>query len=71
MSAGQRNTLIAFGVDRRALAVPGRAGHRRARRQRRSASGYEAAVPESVAAMIGAILLFLLPVNWRARADSR
>ena len=31
------------------------------------ARGYEAAVPESVAAMIGAILLFLLPVNWRAR----
>jgi sodium-dependent dicarboxylate transporter 2/3/5 len=28
---------------------------------------YDAAVPESVAAMIGAILLFLLPVNWRAR----
>jgi sodium-dependent dicarboxylate transporter 2/3/5 len=31
------------------------------------AKGFEAAVPESVAAMIGAILLFLLPVNWRAR----
>ena len=31
------------------------------------ARGYEAAVPESVAAMIGAILLFVLPVNWRAR----
>ena len=24
-------------------------------------------MPESVAAMIGAILLFLLPINWRAR----
>jgi len=31
------------------------------------ARAYQAAVPESVAAMIGAILLFLLPVNWRAR----
>jgi sodium-dependent dicarboxylate transporter 2/3/5 len=31
------------------------------------ARAYAAAVPESVAAMIGAILLFLLPVKWRAR----
>jgi sodium-dependent dicarboxylate transporter 2/3/5 len=31
------------------------------------AQAYSAAVPESVAAMIGAILLFLLPVHWRAR----
>jgi sodium-dependent dicarboxylate transporter 2/3/5 len=28
---------------------------------------YAAAVPEAVAAMIGAILLFVLPVQWRAR----
>jgi sodium-dependent dicarboxylate transporter 2/3/5 len=31
------------------------------------AKAYEAAVPESVAAMIGAVLLFVLPVNWQAR----
>ena len=36
-------------------------------RQFGTASDYSAAVPESVAAMTGAILLFLLPVSWRAR----
>ena len=28
---------------------------------------YQKAVPEGVAAMIGALLLFVLPVDWRAR----
>ena len=66
LSKGQRNTLIAFcltvalwlfpGV----LGIAGLSGSAFAR-------GYEAAVPESVAAMIGAIVLFLLPVSWRAR----
>jgi sodium-dependent dicarboxylate transporter 2/3/5 len=66
ISAGQRNTLIAFGATVAlwlfpgVLAIAGLDGTAFAR-------GYEAAVPESVAAMIGAILLFLLPVNWRAR----
>jgi sodium-dependent dicarboxylate transporter 2/3/5 len=31
------------------------------------ARGLQASVPESVAAMLGATLLFLLPVNWRKR----
>jgi solute carrier family 13 (sodium-dependent dicarboxylate transporter), member 2/3/5 len=66
MSAGQRNTLIAFGATVAlwlfpgVLTIVGLGDSALAR-------GYEAAVPESVAAMIGAILLFLLPVNWRAR----
>jgi solute carrier family 13 (sodium-dependent dicarboxylate transporter), member 2/3/5 len=66
MSAGQRNTLIAFGATvllwlfPGILAIVGFGDSAFAR-------GYEAAVPESVAAMIGAILLFLIPVNWRAR----
>jgi len=66
MSAGQRNTLIAFGSTVALWLFPGvltivGLG------ESSVAKGYEAAVPESVAAMIGAILLFLLPVNWRAR----
>ena len=66
MSKGQRNTLIAFGATVAlwlfpgVLTIVGLGDSALAR-------GYEAAVPESVAAMIGAILLFLLPVNWRAR----
>ncbi len=66
MSKGQRNTLIAFGATVALWLFPGvltivGLG------DSAIARGYEAAVPESVAAMIGAILLFLLPVNWRAR----
>jgi sodium-dependent dicarboxylate transporter 2/3/5 len=66
ISVGQRNTLIAFAVTVAlwlfpgVLAIAGLGGGGLAK-------VYEAAVPESVAAMIGAILLFLLPVNWRAR----
>jgi sodium-dependent dicarboxylate transporter 2/3/5 len=66
MNAAQRNTLIAFGFTvvlwlfPGVLAISGFGDTALAR-------GYEAAVPESVAAMIGAILLFLLPVSWRAR----
>jgi len=66
MSAGQRNTLVAFGATVALWLFPGLlaitgfgdSGFARL---------YDAAVPESVAAMLGAILLFLLPVNWRAR----
>jgi solute carrier family 13 (sodium-dependent dicarboxylate transporter), member 2/3/5 len=66
VTAGQRNTLVAFGVTVAlwlfpgVLAITGFGDSGFARM-------YENAVPESVAAMIGAILLFLLPVNWRAR----
>ena len=31
------------------------------------ARGYEKAMPEGVAAMVGALLLFVLPVDWRSR----
>jgi sodium-dependent dicarboxylate transporter 2/3/5 len=66
ISAGQRNTLIAFGVTVSLWLLPGFvaiAGFDNSG----FAKAYEAAVPESVAAMIGAVLLFVLPVNWRAR----
>ena len=66
ISAGQRNTLIAFGATVALWLFPGVlaiAGLN----DSAFARAYDLAVPESVAAMIGAILLFLLPVNWRAR----
>ena len=66
MSTGQRNTLVAFGITVTlwlfpgVLAILGLGNSALAR-------AYAAAVPESVAAMCGAILLFLLPTSWRAR----
>ena len=66
VSAGQRNVMIAFGVTVLLwvtpgfLALTGLGDSPLARR-------YEAVMPESVAAMVGALLLFLLPVSWRGR----
>jgi sodium-dependent dicarboxylate transporter 2/3/5 len=66
MSPGQRNTLIAFAgtvslwLFPGVLAILGLG-------QTPFARAYTAAVPESAAAMVGAILLFVLPVQWRAR----
>jgi sodium-dependent dicarboxylate transporter 2/3/5 len=66
ISAGQRNTLIAFGVTVTlwlfpgVLAIIGLSDTAFAR-------AFEASVPESIAAMIGALLLFLLPISWRTR----
>jgi sodium-dependent dicarboxylate transporter 2/3/5 len=66
LTVGQRNVLIAFGATIVLWILPGlfaitdTGGSPFAR-------GYAAAVPESVAAMTGAILLFLLPISWRAR----
>jgi sodium-dependent dicarboxylate transporter 2/3/5 len=65
-SVGQRNVLIAFGVTVLLWVAPGlfalvgAADSALARR-------FGQAVPESVAAMAGALLLFTLPVSWRAR----
>jgi sodium-dependent dicarboxylate transporter 2/3/5 len=66
ISIGQRNTLVAFGVTVSLWLLPGVLGVV-GLTDSAFARAYEAAVPESVAAMIGAILLFLLPINWRAR----
>jgi solute carrier family 13 (sodium-dependent dicarboxylate transporter), member 2/3/5 len=65
-SAGQRNTLIAFGATVALWLLPGVLGILGAGSSR-FARAYSESVPESVAAMVGAILLFLLPVSWRAR----
>jgi sodium-dependent dicarboxylate transporter 2/3/5 len=66
LSAGQRNTLIAFGLTVTLWLFPGvltilGMG------QSAFARAFNAAVPESVAAMTGAVLLFVLPLQWRAR----
>jgi sodium-dependent dicarboxylate transporter 2/3/5 len=66
LTVGQRNTLLAFAMTvvlwlfPGALSIVGLGNTALAR-------NFSAAVPESVAAMVGAILLFLLPTNWRAR----
>ena len=65
LSPGQRNVLIAFVTTVTLWLLPGvlaivglgESGFSRA---------YAVAVPESIAALTGAILLFVLPVNWRA-----
>jgi len=66
MTTGQRNVLIAFGVTVTLWLLPGAIalaglGDTAAGRW------YTAAFPESVAALTGAVLLFLLPVNWSER----
>ena len=63
---GERNVIIAFSLTALLWIVPGLtaaalgSGHIVAQR-------LNALIPESIAALIGAVLLFLLPVNWRAR----
>jgi len=63
---GQRNVVIAFGVTVVLWMSPGLmtlAGEAGAAWSRTLG----AVVPEGVAAMVGAILLFVLPVDWRSR----
>ena len=70
VSRGQRNVLIAFGITVLLWVAPGifaiagidESGFAR---------GFAQAVPESVAAMVGALLLFLLPVDWTGRRFTR
>ena len=66
ITTGERNVLIAFGLTVAMWVVPGLCDlalgstHPVTRALTRS-------LPESVAALIGATLLFLLPTDWRAR----
>jgi sodium-dependent dicarboxylate transporter 2/3/5 len=66
LTRGERNVLIAFGVTVFLWVAPGLFA---AAGQSESpfARGWQASVPESVAAMLGATLLFLLPINWTTR----
>jgi len=66
MTRGQRNVLAAFAITVLLWVAPGffaLAGLEASP----FALAYDRAVPESVAAMVGATLLFVLPVDWRAR----
>ena len=65
VSRGQRNVLLAFGVTVALWLLPGvlaivGAG------ESAFARGFAAAFPESVAAICGALLLFVLPIAWRS-----
>jgi sodium-dependent dicarboxylate transporter 2/3/5 len=66
MSIAQRNVLVAFGLTVSLWIAPGVFAIV-GLDDTALARGYAVAVPESVAAMVGAILLFVLPVDWRAR----
>jgi sodium-dependent dicarboxylate transporter 2/3/5 len=66
MSRGERNVLFAFGVTILLWIMPGLlalAGLSESPVSR----AYAASMPEGVAAMVGAMLLFVVPVSWRAR----
>jgi sodium-dependent dicarboxylate transporter 2/3/5 len=66
VSAGERNVMVAFGVAIILWVLPGLlqigfgATHPFVRQ-------VNALVPEAVAALLGAMLLFVLPINWSAR----
>ncbi len=62
MSPGERNVLAAFGVTVLLWVLPGILSLAGAG-ETAFAKAYGAAVPESVAAMVGALLLFLLPAG--------
>jgi sodium-dependent dicarboxylate transporter 2/3/5 len=66
MSAGERNVLIAFGVAITLWILPGLLQMVLGGADPR-VRAFNALVPEAVAALIGAMLLFFLPVNWKAR----
>jgi sodium-dependent dicarboxylate transporter 2/3/5 len=66
VSRGQRNVMIAFGLTVALWVAPG-AFALMGVEQTPFARAYEDAMPESVAAMVGACLLFVLPVDWRTR----
>jgi sodium-dependent dicarboxylate transporter 2/3/5 len=66
MTPGQRNVLAAFGVTVALWVGPGLltlAGAWGAQWSRTLALS----VPEGIAAMVGAVLLFVLPIDWRSR----
>ena len=65
-TVGQRNVLIAFAITILLWTAPGLMAIAGAD-DSAFARGYAAHMPEGVAAMIGACLLFVLPVNWHER----
>ena len=65
VSTGERNVLLAFGTTVILWLIPGVLALL-GLDDTPFARAYNQTIPESVAAMIGALLLFILPINWRA-----
>ena len=66
VSRAQRNVFVAFGATVVLWIAPGILAIAGAD-QTAFARAYAASVPEGVAAMLGALLLFVLPIDWQAR----
>jgi sodium-dependent dicarboxylate transporter 2/3/5 len=66
VSRGQRNVMFAFAVTVLLWVFPGLLAVV-GLRETSIGTAYEASMPEAAAALTGAILLFLLPVDWRRR----
>jgi len=66
VSRGQRNVMFAFAVTVLLWVFPGLLAVV-GLRETSIGKAYEASMPEAAAALTGAILLFLLPVDWRRR----
>jgi sodium-dependent dicarboxylate transporter 2/3/5 len=66
VSRGQRNVLAAFGITVLLWVAPGIFAIGGVD-DSAFALGFAQSVPESVAAMVGALLLFLLPIDWTGR----
>jgi len=66
LSGAERNVLVAFGTTVLLWVAPGLFAMAGAA-DTAFARAYAQAVPEGVAAMMGAFLLFLLPIDWAAR----
>jgi sodium-dependent dicarboxylate transporter 2/3/5 len=66
VTRGERNVLLAFGLTVLLWVAPGIVAIAGAG-DSAWARAYLASLPEGVAAMIGATLLFVLPVDWRSR----
>jgi sodium-dependent dicarboxylate transporter 2/3/5 len=66
LTQGERNVLFAFGVTVVLWVMPGILALANLDKTA-FARSFLATVPESIAAMVGALLLFLLPISWRTR----
>jgi solute carrier family 13 (sodium-dependent dicarboxylate transporter), member 2/3/5 len=63
---GQRNVVVAFAITVLLWAAPGLAAIARVDGSP-AMKAFADSVPEAVAALIGAVLLFVLPIDWRKR----
>ncbi len=66
LSTGQRNVLIAFSLTVALWVLPGVLAVT-SWDGSAFAKAYSAAVPESVAALVGGLLLFVMPIDWQSR----